>query len=376
MVKAAILEDVEKLNIVDYPEPDVEPNGILLKMELCGVCGTDMHLYAGNMKIPFPVIPGHEFVGRIEDIGEEAKALEVKGYPLKKGDLVTVVPGTNRFCGECYFCRFMPHKPTLCTGRKVLGVNLTSAEKPHLLGGWAEKIYVDAEHFWVYKIPKEVPPEVAVLSEPMAVSSRAFERAYAPGLPTFGEGFGVGNSVVVQGAGAIGLLTIATAKMAGAGNIMVVDMVDERLEMAQRLGADHAIDMRAHKTADERVKEVQKLTNGLGADVVVECVGVPAAVPEGIDMTRRGGKFVEVGHYTDPGPVLINPHTICNKDMDILGSWTYPPTQFGTVLELMRQSMGKIPLNELVTAKYSVENAQQAIDDLKARKGIKLAIHG
>ena len=157
---------------------------------------------------------------------------------------------------------------------------------------------------------------------------------------------------------------------------MVVDMVDERLEMAQRLGADHAIDMRSHKTAEERVKEVQKLTNGLGADVVVECVGVPAAVPEGIDMTRRGGKFVEVGHYTDPGPVLINPHTICNKDMDILGSWTYPPTQFGTVLELMRQSMGRIPLNELVTAKYSVENAQQAIDDLKARKGIKLAIHG
>ena len=253
---------------------------------------------------------------------------------------------------------------------------MTSAEKPHLLGGWAEKIYVDAEHFWVYKIPKEVPPEIAVLSEPMAVSSRAFERAYAPGLPTFGEGFGVGNSVVVQGAGAIGLLTVATAKMAGAGNIMVVDMVDERLEMAKKLGADHAIDMRAQKTADERVKEVQKLTNGLGADVVVECVGVPAAVPEGIDMTRRGGKFVEVGHYTDPGPVLINPHTICNKDMDILGSWTYPPTQFGTVLELMRQSMGKIPLDELVTAKYSVDNAQQAIDDLKARKGIKLAIHG
>ena len=178
MVKAAILEDVEKLKIVDYPEPEVEPNGILLKMELCGVCGTDMHLYAGNMKIPFPVIPGHEFVGRIEDIGEKAKAMEVKGYPLKKGDLVTVVPGTNRFCGECYFCRFMPHKPTLCTGRKVLGVNMTSADKPHLLGGWAEKIYVDAEHFWVYKIPKEVPPEVAVLSEPMAVSSRAFERAW------------------------------------------------------------------------------------------------------------------------------------------------------------------------------------------------------
>ena len=376
MVKATILEDVGKLKVVDYPEPDVKPNGILIKMDLCGVCGTDMHLYSGNMQIPYPVIPGHEFVGRIEDIGEEAKGMEVKGYPLKKGDLITVVPGTNRFCGDCYFCRFMPHKPTLCTSRRVLGVNMTSTEKPHLLGGWAEKIYVDAEHFWVYKVPKEVPPEVAVLTEPMAVSSRAFERAYTPGQPTYGEGFGLGNSVVVQGAGAIGLLTVATAKIAGAGNIMVVDMVDERLEMAGKLGADHIIDMRTLKSADERVQEVQKLTNGLGADVVVECVGVPAVVPEGINMTRRGGKFVEVGHYTDPGPVLINPHTICNKDMDILGSWAYPPTQFGTVLNLMRQSMGKIPLNEIVTAKYSVENAQQAVDDLKSRKGIKLAIQG
>ena len=376
MVKAAILEGVEELKTVDYPELEVEPNALILKTELCGVCGTDMHLYGGNMAIPFPVIPGHEFVGTIEEIGDKATSLEVKGQPLAEGDRVVVVPGTNRFCGDCYFCRFMPHKPTLCTNRKVLGVNMTSVEPPHLLGGWAERIYVDAEHFWVYRVPDEVPPEVAVLTEPMAVSSRAFERAYAPGLPTFGEGFGVGGTVAVQGAGAIGLLTIATAKIAGAGKIVSIDMVDERLRMAERLGADHIIDMRAYKTSEERVSEVQRLTNGLGADVVVECVGVPAAVPEGIDMTRRGGKFVEVGHYTDPGNVPVNPHTICFKDMDVLGSWTYPPTQFGTVLELMRQSMGRLPLDEVVTKVYGVEEAQTAIDDLKARRGIKLAIRG
>ncbi|HUS78963.1 MAG TPA: zinc-binding dehydrogenase, partial [Patescibacteria group bacterium] len=189
-------------------------------------------------------------------------------------------------------------------------------------------------------------------------------------------GFGVGGTVVVQGAGAIGLLTVATAKIAGAGKIMVVDMVDERLKMAEKLGADHVIDMREYGTSEERVAEVQRLTNGLGADVVVECVGVPVAVPEGIDMTRRGGKFVEVGHYTDPGTVPVNPHTICFKDMDILGSWTYPPTQFGTVLELMRQSMDRLPLDEVMTKVYSVSETQKAIDDIKARKGIKLAISG
>lgn len=376
MVKAAILEDVEKLRVVDYPEPEVESNGLLMRMELCGVCGTDMHLYNGNMKIPYPVIPGHEWVGVIEEIGEEAKGYEVRGNPLDVGDRVTVVPGTNRYCGDCYFCRFMPHKPTLCIGRKVMGVNLSSAETPHLLGGWAEKIYVNAEKFWVYKVPEEVSPEVAVLNEPMAVSSRALERAYAPGLPTYKEGFGVGQSVVVQGAGAIGLLAVATAELAGAGTIISVDMVDERLEMAEKLGADNIIDMRQFETADERVAEVERLTNGLGGDVVIEAVGIPVAVPEGINMTRRGGKFIEVGHYTDPGNVEINPHVICNKDMDILGSWTYPPTQFGTVLDLMRLAADRLPLDEIVTHKYRVEDAQKSIDTLKARKGIKHALTG
>jgi L-iditol 2-dehydrogenase len=376
MVKAAILADVHKLKIVDYPKPKLEPNAILMKMELCGICGTDMHIYDGNMKIPFPVIPGHEWVGVIEEIGEKAKNKEVKGNPLEMGDRITVVPGTNRYCGECYYCRFMPHKPTLCTGRKVMGVNMTSTEKPHLLGGWAEMIYVNAEKFWVYKVPDEVKPEVAVLSEPMAVSSRALERAYAPGLPTFSEGFGVGQSVVVQGAGAIGLLAIATAKLGGAGKIISIDMVDERLVMARKLGADHVIDMKQYESFGDRVKEVHRITNGLGGDVVIEAVGVPAAVPEGIDMTRRGGKYIEVGHYTNPGPILVNPHTICNKDMDILGSWAYPPTQFGTVLELMRLSADRLPLDKIVTHKYKVSDVQKAIDNLKNRQGIKHALIG
>jgi L-iditol 2-dehydrogenase len=257
-----------------------------------------------------------------------------------------------------------------------MGVNMTSQDEPHLNGGWAEKIYIDAEHFWVYKIPSEVPAEIAVLTEPMAVSSRALERAYAPGLPTYKEGFGVGNSVVIQGAGAIGLLAVVTAKIAGAGNIISIDMVDERLKMAETVGATHIIDMRIYDSTEKRVEEVRRLTKGLGGDVVMECVGVPAAVPEGIDMTRRGGKFIEVGHYTNPGPVLINPHVICNKDMDILGSWAYPPTQFATALELMRQSVDSLSLNKIITNKYKINEVQQAVDDVKARKGIKMAIRG
>lgn len=374
MVETSVLEDVGRLEAHDYPRPEIGKNAILMRMEMCGVCGTDIHLYKGNMKIPFPVIPGHEFVGRIQELGEGAEGLEVKGQPLSEGDLITVVPGTNAFCGSCYFCRFMPHKPTYCTGRRVMGVNLTCRDPPHLLGGWAEEIYVDAEHYWVYKVPEGVPPEVAVLAEPMAVSSRAVERAFAPGIPTFGEGYGPGDSVVVQGAGPIGLLAVATLKVAGAGDIMVIDMVDDRLEIAGRLGADHVIDMRSIASSEGRVSEVKRLTNGLGADVVIECAGVPAAVPEGINMVRRGGKFVEVGHYTDPGNVEINPHTVCMKDMDILGSWAYPPTQFDTALQLLRRGMETLPLSEIVTHKFSVADADRAIETVKGGNGIKMAI--
>ena len=233
---------------------------------------------------------------------------------------------------------------------------------------------MDAAHYWVYKVPKGVPTEVAVLVEPMAVSSRAMERAYSPGVPTSGEGFGPGDSVVVQGAGPIGLLAIATARIAGAGKIIAVDMVDERMEIAESLGADHIIDMRSFTDLDSRVEEVKRLTSGLGADVVIECAGVPAAFAEGIELTRRGGRFVEVGHYTDPGNVEVNPHTICMKDIDILGSWAYPPTQFDTALQLLKRGMDNLPLADVITHKFSVTDAEKSIETVKSRKGIKMAI--
>ncbi len=374
MVKASVLEDVGKLAVQDYPSPQVDEDSILLRMELCGVCGTDIHIYGGNMRVPFPVIPGHEFVGKIEEIGDRARGLEVKGKPLEEGDLVTVVPGTAAFCGTCYYCRFMPHKPTLCGNRRVMGVNMSCRDPPHLLGGWAEKILVDAAHWWVYRVPEEVPQEVAVLTEPMAVSSRAFERAFAPGVPTHGEGFGPGRSVLVQGAGPIGLLAIATARMAGAGEIIAIEMVNDRIDMAERMGADHVIDMRTFDTTQRRVDEVKRLTGGRGADVVIECAGVPSAFVEGIELTRRGGKFVEVGHYTDPGNIEVNPHTVCMKDMDILGSWAYPPTQFDTALQMFRRAVDVLPLAEMITHRFGVADAERAIQTVKGRKGIKMAI--
>jgi len=374
MVKATVLEDVRKLSVHDYPLPSVKSSELLIRMELCGVCGTDIHIYEGRMNVPFPIILGHEFVGRIEAIGERAKALEVKGQPLVEEDLITVVPGTNAFCRTCFFCRFMPHKPNLCYNRRVMGVNISCRDPPHLKGGWAEHIHVDAEHWWVYKVPEEVPAEVAVLTEPMAVATRALEKAFSPGLPTFGEGYGIGDNVLIQGVGPIGLLTVAAARIAGAGKIIVIDTVDDRLRMAESLGADDLIGMKTFDSALKRVAEVRRLTGGLGADIVVECAGVPSAFSEGIAMTRRGGKFIEVGHYTDQGGIEVNPQTICSKDIDIHGSWAYPPTQFDTALQTLRRVMESLPVAKMVTHRFKVVEAEKAIQTIRSRTGIKMVI--
>ncbi|MCS7131173.1 MAG: zinc-binding dehydrogenase [Hadesarchaea archaeon] len=371
MVKAAVMSEPGKLEVKSFDLPKLAENAILVRIKACGVCGTDVHLFRGHMKsTPFPIIPGHEFSGVVEELGPKAnESLNVRGGELQRGDRVTVVPGLP--CGKCYYCRNLPHYPNLCTNRLIYGVSRTCERPPHLYGGYAEYIYIEPGS-WVYKLPDGMAFEVAALAEPMAVATRALERAFAPGVPFASMGFGVGTTVVVQGTGAIGLLTIAAAKVAGAGKVIAVERVKQRLRMAKRMGADEIVDMRELRTQEERVKRVLELTDGVGADVVVECTGVPAAVPEGLEMVRRGGKYVEVGHFTDPGSVEIRPHVICYKDMDVLGSWVYPLTQFREALAVLNS--GRFPFKDLFTHRFKIENALKAIQASEKGECIKAMI--
>jgi L-iditol 2-dehydrogenase len=261
----------------------------------------------------------------------------------------------------------------LCENRKAYGVNISCKDPPHLFGGWSEYIYLDPVHFWVYKLPKDLPVNIATLIEPMAVASRAFERAFAPGLPSLQEGYGPGKSIVVQGVGPIGLLVVAIAKMSGAGKIIAIDSIDERLRMAEKLGAE-TINLNEYKSVEERIKEVKRRTNGVGADIAFECAGVPSAFAEGIQLVRNGGKYVEVGHYTDPGGVEIRPHIICRKDIDILGSWAYPPEQFQTAINLLYNHYKSLPLSELVTHEVKIEEYEKLLELWRERRGIKIIV--
>jgi len=146
-------------------------------------------------------------------------------------------------------------------------------------------------------------------------------------------------------------------------------MVETRLNIAVKMGADLTIDMRQITNSDERIEMVKRVPNGLGADVGIETAGVPDAVPEGMEMVRDGGKYVEVGHYTDAGPVELNPHRICRKDIDFLGSWAYLMTQFHIAITVLHTNKDAYPFEELISNKFNLNEAETALTTKGMVKG-------
>jgi threonine dehydrogenase-like Zn-dependent dehydrogenase len=372
-VKAAVMTKPGNIVIEEFEKPEVEANSMLLKTEVAGICGTDVHIYQGHLSTAtFPLIPAHEYVGKVELLGVDAANMEARGQDIRVGDRVTVVPCIP--CGKCFYCKNVPSRTNLCENRVCYGITLSSKNPPHLLGGMAENMYV-LPRSWVYRIPEDMPSDLAVLTEPMAVATRTLERAFEPGLPFAREGFGIGRSVVVQGIGPIGLFAVIAARAAGAGMIIAVDTVDLRLKAAEEFGANAVINMNNLPKKEERVAEVKRLTYGKGADVVLECAGAPAAFAEGIEMARRGGKLVEVGHYTNVGSVEINPRDICWRDVDILGSWSYAPTQFETALNLLYYQRDRFPFKKIITHRYPIEEAAKGIEKMNSKgESLKVVI--
>jgi L-iditol 2-dehydrogenase len=181
------------------------------------------------------------------------------------------------------------------------------------------------------------------------------------GIPYAWDGFGVGKTVVIQGLGPIGILTAAAAKSSGARKIIGIEGVDLRIKLAQKFGVDHIIDLKTFAKPEERINEVRRLTGGLGGDVVIELAGVPTAFHEGIEMTRRGGKYVEIGHFTDVGTIPVNPQHIAFRDLDIFGVWAYPPTVLKEAISLLEMTIDAFPYKELVTHKFPLTETEKAL---------------
>jgi threonine dehydrogenase-like Zn-dependent dehydrogenase len=209
----------------------------------------------------------------------------------------------------------------------------------------------------------------------MTTATRALQRALMPGSPAYGEGFGPSKSVVIQGAGAIGTLAAAAAKISGAGQIIMVGAPENRLKIAKKFGVDETINIEDTTKAEERIQKVKSLTSvSHGPDVVVEATGVPAAFREGLEMVRPGGSYVEVGHFVDAGEISINPFLICTRDINLYGSMGYSEYDYETAINILYKNRDQFPFEELITHEFALEDAEKAVLAAEQGKALKAAI--
>jgi threonine dehydrogenase-like Zn-dependent dehydrogenase len=343
----------------NLPDPKVEEGGVLLETIASEVCGTDVHLHHGRLAgVPYPIVPGHVSVGRVlEAPGVEHDAL---GRPLTKGDVVTFLD-VHEVCGSCYHC-LVVRQPNRCPSRKVYGITYSAKDGP--FGGWAERIYLQ--------------PGVRVLKLPEGLDA---DDVIGGGCGLF-TGFAavdrsdmaMGDVVVVQGCGPVGMSAAAFANLRGAGRVILIGAPSARLEIGQTLGADTGLDLATTSVA-ERVAAVREATGGRGADVVIEASGNPAAVPEGLDVLRDGGTYVVAGHYTDAGDIPLNPHTDINRKHAIVkGQWGTDFHHLVGALRLLGRHADRLPFASVIGGRYTLEQAGQALEDVAGLKVTKAII--
>jgi L-iditol 2-dehydrogenase len=366
-VAAGVMTAPGKLEVQHFPYPQIDDDCMVIKMEMCGICGTDKHTYRGETvqyagtpaesHTPFPLLPGHEIVGTVAEIGRNARAgLEYTGKPLAVGDRVVLCP--DILCGRCYYCRNTFGFP-LCENIRGYGNAFSCAEAPHLMGGWADYIYVRKDAF-VYKVPDDLGPRIAVMSELMTVTynlDKAKEH-----YTMAGEGFGTGATVVIQGVGPMGMLHVLKAHIMGAGKIIALDRSNFRLGLAREFGADAVINV-AETSPEERIGRVRELSEGRGADLIVECTGVAEAIPEGLRMARRGATYIVAGVFADVGDIAINPHRdLLANQIRLIGLTNHPPSGYVGSMRLLARYQNMFPLHKFVTQTFPVNEIQAAMD--------------
>jgi L-iditol 2-dehydrogenase len=371
-VLAATLLAPGDLELRSYPYPSrLEPGAVLLRMLASGICGTDKHTFRGETEqyagtdharsTPFPIIQGHENVGVVAEVGPGG-ALAYDGTELRPGD--RVVPAPNRPCGTCAAClRGFPYY--LCRRLENYGNSLTSARPPHLFGGWGEYLYL-FPGTPIFRVPDELPLEVAVLTELFAVT-HSLEAAARLSRPA---GFVPGDTVAVLGVGPVGVVHAAKAALMGAGRVIAVDRHPFRLDLAAALGATDCI---LADDGAETAARIRELTDG--ADVVVDASGSPETFLPSIDALRDGGTLIEVGAFVDLGPVAFNPAVLCGRNLTLLGVGGEDARAYPGTLALLARHHERVPFARLVTHRFPIGDAAEAMRvALEARAAMKVVL--
>lgn len=344
----------------ELPLPRLPPGGILLETLASEVCGTDVHLHEGRLdSVPWPIIPGHVSCGRVVETA--GSPVDPFGEEIRPGDVVTFYDVFGQ-CGSCYSC-LIAKQETRCPHRRVYGITTSAADG--LLGGWATHI--------------ELRPGVRTVKLRGGVTVADFMGGGC-GLPT---GFSAverggvvfGDTVVIQGAGPVGQSAAIFARLCGAGRVLMIGGPKDRIEAARERGIDDAIGIAEAPDPGERKRWALEQTGGRGADLVIEATGNPAAVREGLELVRDGGRMVVVGQYTDAGEISLSPHRHINrKHVTLLGSWGYEFRHLHLALGGLERTRERFRWADFVTRVYGLESASEALHDMKSQAVLKALI--
>jgi L-iditol 2-dehydrogenase len=322
-MKAAVWYGGKDIRIEDVPVPKIKDDEVLVKVKAVSICGSDLHAYRGLSKrrVP-PLVMGHEFSGEIANMGGKVKN-------LKEGERVVVEPIVS--CGTCRLCRL--GRNNICEKLQLVGL--------HLSGAFSEYVAVPAKK--CYLLPTKVSFEEAALVEPLAVAVHAVHLA----------SFEKNEAIAIIGSGAIGLMTLQVAKNSGVGKIVVLDTLDYRLELAQKLGATTTINV-------TKEDPLQKILGEGGVDTVFEAVGRQETVQQGLAMARTGGKVMVIGMLEAIMQLPMLDITV--KELDLQGSYGYTSDDFRQALKLIAQ--GKVNVKPLITHLLPLDEIKKGFEIL------------
>lgn len=359
--RVAMLVEKERYELKEFDIPEIGDDDMLVKVEGCGICGTDAHEFKRDPFNLIPVVLGHEGTGEIVKMGKNVKK-DSAGKALHLGDKVV----TSVILKDSADITMFDLNKQNVGESDVYG--LLPDDDVHFNGWFADYIVIRGGSS-VFNV-SDLDLESRILIEPCAVLIHAVERAKTTGILRFN------SRVVVQGCGPIGLICIAVLRTMGVQNITAVDGEQKRLDFAKEMGADKTVNFKDYQGIENLAKAVEDSFDGHLADFAFQCTGSPVAHANIYKFIRRGGGLCELGFFVNGGDATINPHfDICSKEITTVGSWVYTLRDYATTFDFLKRALAiGLPIKKLITHKYPLEEINEGhITNLKM-EGLKIAI--